>query len=85
MVFVGSTPLGNLLIGGLALWLGAPLALLIAASLSMAAVIVGWFLRAPAEKSLEENLTGASLPLTEGMPEAKPATTSHTILPAKQG
>ncbi len=72
MVFVGSTPLGNLLIGGLALLLGAPLALLIAASLSMAATIVGWLLRTPAEKSLEESLTGTSLPLSEGMPEAKP-------------
>ncbi|HEY6284496.1 MAG TPA: MFS transporter [Ktedonobacteraceae bacterium] len=54
VVFAGSVPLGNLFTGGLAHLYGAPIALLIGASLSLVAAIVGWILRSPAEKSLAE-------------------------------
>ncbi len=54
MVFAGSTPLGNLFTGGLASLFGAPIALLAGAGLSLIAAVVGWTLRAPAEKSLAE-------------------------------
>jgi MFS family permease len=54
VVFAGSVPLGNLLTGGLAHVYGASIALLVGASLSMVAAIVGWMLRSPAEKSLAE-------------------------------
>ena len=54
VVFAGSVPLGNLFIGGLAHFYGASIALLIGASLSLIAAIVGWILRSPAEKSLAE-------------------------------
>jgi MFS family permease len=53
-VFAGSVPLGNLLTGGLAHVYSAPIALLVGASLSLVAVIVGWMLRSSAEKSLAE-------------------------------
>ena len=55
LVFAGSVPLGNLLTGGMAHFLGAPLALLILAGISLIAAIVGWVLRAPAEKNLAES------------------------------
>src|SRR5438034_388617 len=51
MVFAGSIPLGNLFTGAIAHLLGAPVALLAGAGLSLIAGIVGWILRAPAEKS----------------------------------
>jgi len=54
MVFAGSVPLGNLFTGGLAHLFGAPIALLAGGGLSLAAGIVAWALRAPAEKSLAE-------------------------------
>ncbi len=54
LVFAGSVPLGNLLTGGLAHLWGAPLALLILAGISLIAAVVGWVLRAPAEKNLAE-------------------------------
>jgi len=54
VVFAGSVPLGNLFTGGLAHIYGAPISLLIGACLSLVAVIVGWILRSPAEKSLAE-------------------------------
>ena len=54
VVFAGSVPLGNLFTGGLAHLYGAPISLLIGACLSLVAVIVGWILRSPAEKSLAE-------------------------------
>ncbi|GAC1379377.1 MAG: MFS transporter [Ktedonobacteraceae bacterium] len=57
LVFAGSVPLGNLFTGGLAHWFGAPIALLIGASISLVAATVGWVLRAPAEKSLAEEST----------------------------
>ena len=55
LVFAGSVPLGNLLTGGLAHLLGASIALLICAGLSLIAAVVGWVLRAPAEKNLAES------------------------------
>jgi MFS family permease len=56
MVFAGSIPLGNLFTGGIAHLLGAPAALLAGAGLSLIAGIVGWILRAPAEKSLAKSI-----------------------------
>ncbi len=55
LVFAGSVPLGNLFTGGLAHLLGAPIALLIGAGISLAAAIVGWVLRTPAEKDLAKS------------------------------
>ncbi len=52
-VFVGSNPIGNLLIGGLAHAFSAPVALLICALPCVLTAIVAWFLRAPAEKSMQ--------------------------------
>jgi MFS family permease len=54
VVFAGSVPLGNLFTGGMAHLFGAPIALLIGASLGLIAAIVGWILRSPAEKNLAE-------------------------------
>lgn len=56
MVFAGSVPPGNLFTGGLAHFFGAPIALLAGAGLSLAAAVGGWFLRAPAEKSIAESI-----------------------------
>ncbi|HTD20262.1 MAG TPA: MFS transporter, partial [Ktedonobacteraceae bacterium] len=55
LVFAGSVPLGNLFTGGLAHLAGAPVALLVGAGLSLIAAIVGWVLRAPAEKDLAKS------------------------------
>jgi MFS family permease len=55
VVFAGSIPLGNLFTGGLAHLFGAPVSLLAGAGLSLAAAIVGWALRKPAEKSVAES------------------------------
>jgi MFS family permease len=55
MVFAGSTPLGNLFIGGLAILFNAPIALLFGAMLSLIAAVGAWILRKPAEKSLAES------------------------------
>jgi MFS family permease len=56
MVFAGSVPPGNLFTGGIAHLFGAPVALLAGAGLSLAAGVVAWTLRAPAEKSLAESV-----------------------------
>ena len=61
LVFAGSTPLGNLLTGGLAHLYGAPIALLTCALLSLAAAVVGLILRAPAEKSFAESTRESEL------------------------
>jgi hypothetical protein len=55
LVFAGSIPFGNLLTGGLAHLFGAPIALLLCAGVSLAAAIVGWILRKPAEKDLAKS------------------------------
>jgi len=54
LVFAGSTPIGNLIIGGLAHVWGASIGLLICAGLSLIAAVVGWVMRGPAEKNLAE-------------------------------
>jgi MFS family permease len=56
MVFAGSIPLGNLFAGGLAHLYGAPVSLLVGASLALTAAIVGWLKRASAEKDLATSL-----------------------------
>jgi MFS family permease len=48
--FAGSTPIGNLLIGGLSILGGPSIALLICSILALIAALVGWLLRKPAEK-----------------------------------
>lgn len=48
--FAGSTPIGNLLIGGLAILAGPSIALSICAILALITAIVGWLWRKPAEK-----------------------------------
>ncbi len=55
LVFAGSVPLGNLFTGGLAHLYGAPISLLAGAGLSLIAAIVGWILRAPAEKNFAQS------------------------------
>lgn len=52
MVFNGTTPVGNLFIGGLAAPFGASFSLLVGALLSLIAAVFGWIYRKPAEKSL---------------------------------
>ncbi len=54
IVFAGTTPIGNLFIGALADWFGAPISLLAGAGLSLIGAIFGWVYRRPAEKSLAE-------------------------------
>jgi MFS family permease len=54
VVFAGSTPIGNLFTGAIAAPFGASIALLTGALVSLAAAILGWFYRKPAEKSLAE-------------------------------
>lgn len=54
VVFAGTTPIGNLFIGGLAVLIGVPFSLLAGAILSLAAAIAGWVFRKPALKSLAE-------------------------------
>lgn len=56
VVFAGSTPIGNLFIGALAVPFGAAIATLVGALLSLAAAIGGWFYRKPAERSLVESI-----------------------------
>jgi MFS family permease len=56
MVFAGSVPLGNLFAGGLAHLYGAPVSLLVGASLALIAAIVGWIKRSAAEKDLATSL-----------------------------
>lgn len=52
--FAGSTPLGNLLVGGLALLGGPSIALFICALLALSSAVTGWVLRKPAEKNFAE-------------------------------
>lgn len=48
--FAGSTPIGNLLIGGLSVLGGPSIALLICAILALLSALAGWVWRKPAEK-----------------------------------
>ncbi len=61
MVFAGSTPLGNLFIGGIAHFYSAPIALLAGGLLSLLAAVAGWIWRKPAEKDLAANFEESSL------------------------
>ncbi len=56
LVFNGSIPIGNLFTGGLAHLFNAPVALLAGAVLSLVAAVIGWMLRAPAEKDIAQSL-----------------------------
>ncbi|QBD78297.1 MFS transporter [Ktedonosporobacter rubrisoli] len=55
MVFAGSTPIGNLLMGELSRQAGAPTAMLVGAVVSLIAASVALILRAPAEKSIAQS------------------------------
>jgi len=48
--FAGSTPIGNLLIGGLSILGGPSIALLICAMLALSSALAGWVWRRPAER-----------------------------------
>jgi MFS family permease len=61
MVFAGSTPLGNLFIGGIAHLYSAPIALLAGGILSLLAAVAGWIWRKPAEKDLAANFDESPL------------------------
>jgi MFS family permease len=56
LVLNGTTPLGNLLTGGIAHAFGASIAVLGGALISLIAAITGWIMRKPATKSFEEIL-----------------------------
>ncbi len=55
LVFAGSIPIGNLLIGGLVSLFNAPIALLICGGLSLIAAVAGWIFRKPAEKDIAQS------------------------------
>jgi MFS family permease len=57
LVFNGTTPFGNFLIGWLAGLIGISLTLVISALISLFATITAWFRRAPAEKDLKRALS----------------------------
>jgi MFS family permease len=63
LFFTGTTPIGNLFIGGIASLFGASMALLAGAVVSILAAIAGWFMRAKAEtpaiKAIEAGVTTA--------------------------
>ena len=61
MVFNGTTPVGNLFMGGLAAPFGASISLLVGAVLSLVAAVFGWIYRKPAEKSLAETTAFAEI------------------------
>ncbi len=52
LVYSGGMPLGNLFATGLATLFSTPISLLIGGILCLAAAIIGWLMRKPAEKSL---------------------------------
>ncbi len=56
LVLNGTTPLGNLLTGGIAHAFGTGIAILGGALISLVAAITGWILREPAKKSFEEKI-----------------------------
>lgn len=61
LVYAGGMPLGNLLAGGLTTLFGAPISFLLGGIPCLVAAIVGWMMRAPAEKSLAES--AATMPI----------------------
>ncbi len=56
LVFAGTIPIGNLIMGALSSQFGAPIALMIGGGISLIAAVVGWFSRKPAEKDLARAL-----------------------------
>jgi hypothetical protein len=56
LVFNGSTPLGNLFTGWLASLVGISLTLIVNASASLLAAVVGWLKRGRAEGDLRRTL-----------------------------
>ena len=61
LVYAGGMPMGNLLAGGLTTLFGAPISFLLGGIPCLVAAIVGWMMRAPAEKSLAES--AATMPI----------------------
>jgi MFS family permease len=56
LVFNGTTPIGNLLIGGLANSIGISVAVMVCAGLSLVAAVAGWIRRAPAVEDMERTI-----------------------------
>ena len=56
LVFNGTTPIGNLFIGGLANSVGISVAVMVTAGLSLIAAIAGWMRRAPAVEDMERTI-----------------------------
>lgn len=54
--FAGSTPIGNLLVGGLTLLMDPSLMLLVCAILALGSAVTGWVLRKPAEKDFAKSI-----------------------------
>jgi MFS family permease len=54
--FAGSTPIGNLLVGGLTLLMDPSLMLLVCAILALGSAVTGWVLRKPAEKDFAKSV-----------------------------
>jgi MFS family permease len=56
LVFNGTTPIGNLFIGGLANSVGISIAVIVSAGLSLVAAVAGWIRRAPAVEDMERTI-----------------------------
>jgi MFS family permease len=56
LVFNGTTPIGNLFIGGLANSVGISVAVIVCAGLSLIAAVGGWIRRAPAVEDMKRTL-----------------------------
>jgi MFS family permease len=56
LVFNGTTPIGNLFIGGLANSVGISVAVMVSAGLSLVAAVAGWIRRAPAVEDMERTI-----------------------------
>jgi len=54
--FAGSTPIGNLLVGGLTVLMDPSLMLLVCAILALGSAVTGWVLRKPAEKDFAKSV-----------------------------
>ena len=57
LVFAGSTPLGNLFVGILAHVYNAPIATIVCGVISLAAALIGWFLRKSAERDVVQSIS----------------------------
>lgn len=56
LVFNGTTPIGNLFIGGLANSVGISVSVMVCAALSLVAAVAGWMRRAPAVEDMERTI-----------------------------